>query len=148
MKLHPVHMMVVHFPAALLPMDLVFSFAALFFRQETLADAAYYCLMAGVIGGWIAVLAGMLDLFRYLIIPENSNVRKGVVHGVVQTVVIAGFTALLAIEYHNPAYIYSAPTALWAGKIALIIILLVGNYLGGDLVLRVVSRQFRNSEEA
>jgi uncharacterized membrane protein len=145
-KLHPVHMMFVHFPAALLPMDLIFSLAAMYFGQDKLGEAAYYCLMAGVIGGWITVVTGLFDLFRYLIIPENTSAGKGIVHGIIQTLMIAGSTGVLALEYHNPSYIYHMPAALWIGKIILLITLLFGNYLGGDLVLRVVSKQFRTSE--
>jgi uncharacterized membrane protein len=148
LKLHPVHMMVVHFPAALLPMDFIFGIAAGYFDQERLYDAAYYSLMGGVIGGWIAVLAGLYDLFAQLIVPASAALKKGIVHGIVQTLMITGFTIVLATEYHHPDYIYNVPTALWIVKSILIFVLLTGNYLGGDLVLRYVSKRFQSSESA
>jgi uncharacterized membrane protein len=47
-------------PAALLIMAVLFDFAALAWKRESLRWAGLWTLWAGVIGGWLAVIAGEL----------------------------------------------------------------------------------------
>ena len=141
-------MMVIHFPAALLPLDFILLCAAIYFNNDKLAEAAYYCLMCGVIGGWMAVLTGVYDFFIHLMIPGSKAIKPGLIHSSIQTIMIIGFTIVLGIEYKNPALVYEQPIGLWIAKIVLLIMLLAGNYFGGDLVLRYVSKQFRSFESS
>jgi uncharacterized membrane protein len=53
------HAAVNDLPAALLFVTVLFDFGAWFTRRESLKAAALWTLWAGVIGGWIAVLAGL-----------------------------------------------------------------------------------------
>lgn len=53
------HAAVNDLPAALLLVTVLFEFAAWLTRRESLRAAAVWTLWAGVIGGWIAVLAGL-----------------------------------------------------------------------------------------
>ncbi|MGH7753176.1 MAG: DUF2231 domain-containing protein [Gemmatimonadales bacterium] len=48
------------FPAALLIAAVLFDFAALAWKRESLRWAALWTLWAGVVGGWLAVIAGEL----------------------------------------------------------------------------------------
>lgn len=50
---HPVHMMLIHFPAALLPMDLFCSIVGYFRGDHSFATAAYYAMAGGVALGAI-----------------------------------------------------------------------------------------------
>jgi len=88
LKRHPIHLMLVHFPAALLPADLFFMAASVYLENESLAQAAYYCLLAGVLGGWIAFLTGFYDLFTYLLQTQSQGIKKGFIHAGIQTTVI------------------------------------------------------------
>ena len=144
-QVHPVHMMVIHFPAALLPMDFVFLVAAKYFENVRLAEVAYYCLMSGVITGWIAMVLGFYDLFKYLPHAGGSALKQGFAHGSVQSIGIIGFTILLSLEYKDQSYIYNTPVWLWITKGILIGVMLAGNYLGGELVFNYVSKQIRSS---
>jgi uncharacterized membrane protein len=47
-------------PAALLTVAVLFDFAAAATKRESLSWAAIWTLWAGVVGGWIAVIAGLL----------------------------------------------------------------------------------------
>jgi len=47
-------------PAALLVVAVLFEFATLIWKRESLRGAARWTLWAGVIGGWLAVIAGEL----------------------------------------------------------------------------------------
>jgi uncharacterized membrane protein len=109
MKAHPLHMIVIHFPSALLVMDSVFAGVGAYNQNEKIAYAGYYCLIAGAIGGWTAMVSGMYDLFKYLMRPEHSGIRTGLVHAGVQSFVVIGFTIILSLEY-NPPGVHSAFT--------------------------------------
>src|SRR5687768_2328318 len=141
-KLHPVHMLMVHFPSALLPMDLVFGVIAIFYLNDDLARAAYYCLVAGTIGGWVAVITGMVDLFSYILKKEEA-IRPGFMHAGIQTAVIIGFTVLLSIEYKNQLYVLKPPVWMWICKSVLLLVMLAGNYLGGELLMKYVINEWR-----
>ena len=54
------HAMLNDFPAALLVVAVAFDFAAATTKRESLMWAAIWTLWAGVIGGWVAVVAGKL----------------------------------------------------------------------------------------
>src|SRR5262245_1300562 len=129
MRLHPVHTMIVHFPAALFPVDFIFSMVAIFSTYDELAVAAYYCLLAGTIGGWLAMLTGVVDLFKYVVKP-GSIALPGIIHSSVQTIVVIGYTMMLAIEYHHMNFVIAPPVWLWATKFVLLAIMFVGNYFG------------------
>ena len=118
--------------------------SALYLNDTRLAFAAYYCLMAGVIGGWLAILAGMYDLFQYLMKPRSDGLRKGFVHAGLQTTVTFGFTVLLSLEYNQSSFITAPPIWLWVVKILMITIMMIGNYLGGELLFKYVVKQFES----
>jgi uncharacterized membrane protein len=140
--LHPVHMLLVHFPVALLPIDTIFVLASRYFENQSFALAGYYCLMAGVAFGWLALFTGMVDFFFYCINAGKDQMRKALIHASIQTVMLLGFTIVLSIEYRNPEYQLENPgNILWL-KAVLIIMLFAGNYFGGELVLRYISKRF------
>jgi uncharacterized membrane protein len=139
MKLHPIHLMVIHFPAALLPIDFVFSVIANFGSYPDLSMASYYCLMAGVIGGWVAIVAGAIDLFKY-VINSGDPLRQVFIHASLQAFVVFGFTILLGVEHKNEVWINSQPLWLLITKLILAMTMFVGNYFGGEVLFNTVSR--------
>jgi uncharacterized membrane protein len=134
-------MMAVHFPAALLPMDLFFGIAALYFQNDSLYQSAYYCLMAGVIGGWIAVLTGLYDLFTRIIKPGQKIALRAWIHAGTQTTVTVSFSIALSLEYHTADYRNDVPIWMWVIKSFLLVLLMAGNYFGGELVFRHVAKE-------
>ena len=84
---HPLHMMLIHFPTALLPMDTLFSFFAYYNKDSSFLLPAYYCLIAGVISGLLALVTGLIDLL--LIKRENkAALATGFIHGFINGTVI------------------------------------------------------------
>jgi uncharacterized membrane protein len=141
MKAHPIHLIVIHFPSALLVMDSVFAAISSYKQDETFAYAAYYCLIAGVVGGWAAIVSGMYDLFKYLLQPAHSGSRIGLIHAGMQTFMVLGFTIILSLEYNHQAYLYHPPSWIWLIKGLLMVSMAIGNYFGGELLLRYVSKE-------
>src|SRR5687768_6544693 len=87
---HPLHMMLIHFPTALLPMDILLSFFAYYNKDSSFLPAAFYCLAAGVIAGGLALLTGIIDL---LLIPKDKKTAIGtaVMHGFINAMVLCFF---------------------------------------------------------
>jgi uncharacterized membrane protein len=142
MKLHPVHLLLVHFPAALLPMDLIFSLIHSQDPKTGLASASYYCLMAGVIGGWIALITGGIDLFRYVL--KSQEVKRALIHGCTQVCVVFSFTILLSLEFKQPLLIADQPVWLLTTKAVLCMLMFIGNYFGAEVLFNAVATQFRS----
>ncbi|GHN01360.1 hypothetical protein WSM22_28490 [Cytophagales bacterium WSM2-2] len=135
-------MMLIHFPSALLPVDLVFSILSGYLHLPVLAEAAYYCLWAGVVGGWAAMVAGFFDFVRF-IKPGTSVVNKVIFHACIQIVVVICFTLILTYEYKHVSSIYPVSVLLLTGKAVTTIILFAGNYIGGEIVLKHIAREFQ-----
>jgi uncharacterized membrane protein len=129
--------MVIHFPSALLVMDLVFSALAITMNNDELSRVSYYCLIAGVAGGWLAILSGLLALFTSL--PRSGNpIKQGMLHAGLQFTMITGFTVVLSLEYKDATLVSSLPASMLIGKSILIIALLFGNYLGRELLVKYI----------
>lgn len=144
LRKHPIHLMAVHFPTALLLMDVIFGGVSLYLKNDALAQTAYYCLVAGIISGGLTMLTGMLDYFWYILKPRSEGAKRGLVHGAIQSCVILGFTFVTAYEYHHPVAISNPPVWVWFVKGLLILILLAGNYLGAELLFRYVIKQLQH----
>ena len=125
-------------------MNIVFIALAAYIPNDALWSVAYYCLIAGVCGGWLAVLTGLLDLFQRIVKHGPRATNKAYLHGGIQSSAITGFTVLLSLEYKNQQFITSPPIWLVAAKIFLLIVIMFGNYLGGELLMKYVAKDFQS----
>lgn len=124
---HPPHLLLVHFPAALFPMDLMYGALGWYTHAPSFTAAAYYALAGGVGAGWLAVAFGFVDLTR--IPAERVAVqRTALLHAGINTLVIIGYSVFFLLQWRQPV-LAPAPGAL-------LLALVVGNYLGAQLVLK------------
>ena len=132
---HPLHVMLIHFPTALLPMDALFSFFAYYNKDSSFLLAAYYCLIAGILSGGLALITGIIDL---LLIKKDNKVAIGtaLIHGFINGTVILfyGIFAYRSWQQFPQLSMPALPGLIL--KLALLSILFVGNYLGGKLILQ------------
>jgi uncharacterized membrane protein len=70
---HPLHPMLVVAPAALLPFGFILDAMHRFTDNDDYANAAYYSLTGGLIGGLAAGVAGAMD---YLTIQPETEVKR------------------------------------------------------------------------
>jgi len=132
---HPIHIMLIHFPSALFPMDLICSFIAYYFGILSFAEASFYAMTGGVLLGFMAVITGFADLISTAE-KRPDLVRKILVHGGINTLVIIVYSILAFIAYkHYPELTPDRP-ALLITKAGLILLMIIGNYLGGNLILK------------
>src|SRR5829696_6824121 len=59
---HPVHPLFIHFPTALLPMDLVLSVLYTVTGNHSFYLAGFYCLAGGVLVGLPAIITGLIEI--------------------------------------------------------------------------------------
>jgi uncharacterized membrane protein len=129
---HPIHPMLIVFPLGLLATSLIFDIIALASDNATLFIASYWMIAAGVIGGLLAAIFGLVD---WLAIPNKTRAKEiGLWHGVGNVVV----TALFAISWflRRPSPDHPPATALLLSVIAVGMALVTG-WLGGELVDRL-----------
>jgi uncharacterized membrane protein len=132
---HPLHLIFVHFPSALLPMDVVCSAIAYFANVHEAAISSFYASAGAVAGGWLSVFTGALDL---LPVAEKKAglINKVLLHGSINTVVLIVYTLIFIRAYRIYPSINTDTGAILLAKIILVILMGAGNFLGGRLVLR------------
>lgn len=131
--------MLVHFPVALLPMDLICSLLALNTGDQTFIFAGFYALAGAVFFGWLSVITGTIDLITWKSNDPKEDQRvlaKGVLHGGLQTMVIMVYTILAILQWQDYPYLESPATGVVVVKGLLVAGMLAANYLGGELVLK------------
>jgi uncharacterized membrane protein len=130
---HPLHIMLIHFPTALLPMDLVLSF--LYFRtgNESFGSAAFYCLIGGVALGGLAGITGLIDLVT---IKDKSALGAALVHGGINLAVVLVFSVFAYKSWNLYPQLQTPAVGILTVKAVMVIFLLAGNYLGGRLIFK------------
>ena len=84
---HPLHPQLIVMPAGLLPFSLVLDAFHAKTHDQSYADAAYYTMMGGFVGGIIAGAAGAAD---YTTIPKDSKAKQiGRLHGLMNVGLLA-----------------------------------------------------------
>lgn len=132
---HPFHIMLIHFPSALLPMDVVCAFLSWYYHSTSFAAASLYAMAGGVLVGCLAIVTGTLDLIK-VSYTRQELLKKVLIHGGINTLVISAYAVftILAMK-HYPEISLGTPGVI-AFKAALVSFMIVGNYIGGSLVLK------------
>jgi len=132
---HPPHLMLIHFPSALFPMETVCYGLFYFTGLTSYGEAAYYAVLGGVLLGWAALLFGAWDLIR--IPPErDKTIKIALIHGFVNGIVLIGFSVFAYTAFKKYPELPPAKLPVLIVKGFLVLAMLAGNYLGGNLVLK------------
>lgn len=129
---HPIHQMLIVFPLGLLATSFIFDIIYHATDNARLADISYYMIAAGVIGGLVAALFGLID---FLAIPSKTRAKRiGAIHGIGNVIVTGLFIASWAIRYDNDGV--STVSAVVVSALGVTLALVTG-WLGGELVDRL-----------
>lgn len=132
LRSHPIHPMLVAFPIGLWVASFAFDIFGRALQDPTIWGAGFYCAIGGCVGAVLAAIPGVIDLFS-VVPPKSSAKTRGLIHGVVNTLVLVLFMAEL---------FYRGGADTRPDKIALIVSLvgvsLLGysGWLGGTLAYR------------
>ena len=130
---HAVHPMLITLPLGLLGTAVIFDIIRAFTDSTDLAVASFYMIAAGIIGGLLAALFGLVD---WLAIPTGTRAKRlGLWHGVGNVVVVALFAVSWLLRRGQDGY---QPTgvAFWLGVVAVVLALATA-WAGGELVERL-----------
>jgi len=129
---HPIHPMLIVFPLGLLPVASIFDIVYLYTHNGRWADISFWLIAAGVIGGLLAAIFGLID---WIGIPSGTRAKSiGVVHGLTNVVLVVLFLVSWVMRRPDPA----APEllAIILGFVAVGLSFISG-WLGGELVYRL-----------
>ncbi len=130
---HPLHPMLVMFPVALLITAVIFDVIDAAGGPNYLAEAAYWNIAVGLIGGLLAAAAGSVDLFA---LPSGTRAKQvGFTHAVANLAVILLFAAVWVVRLNAASR--AAGGALIAIEVVALAILGISAWLGGELVDRL-----------
>lgn len=133
---HPIHPMLVHFPTALFIAGFCFDAAGLLGCGEPFFRASVYCTGAGLTGGLLAGLFGFIDYVKLADEYREEVFVKASWHGGIQLLVLFLFGIVFGLRYETLT-VMSEPR--WFEMVLSgsgVVLMLAGNYLGGDLVFR------------
>jgi uncharacterized membrane protein len=129
---HPLHPILVVFPLGLLATSVIFDVVFLLTDNTTLADVAYWMIVAGIVGGLLAAPFGLID---WLAIPVGTRAKSiGALHGAGNVVVLL----LFAVSWYVRGRAEAAPgTFAYVCSFLGVGLALLTGWLGGELVDRL-----------
>lgn len=129
---HPIHPMLVVFPLGLLTTSLIFDIIALASGNGGWAGLAFWMIAAGVLGGLLAAVFGLID---WLAIPSGTRAKAvGLWHAITNVIVLTLFVISWFLRYNAPDLPGTAAVVLSFIGVGLAG---VGGWLGGELVDRL-----------
>ena len=131
---HPVHMMLVHFPAALFPFSAAVSLAALIYSSSELALFNFYIICTGTVMGWLALVFGLIELMQ--ILNEKRTIKTVLMHGGLNTLWLCIFTVIAGVQLKYYPGIPVPSVTQVITELIVVSVMIYSNYLGGELVLK------------
>lgn len=129
---HAIHPIMIVFPLGLLATGVVFDAVYLIWGNPMMAVVAFWMMVAGIVGGFLAAPFGLID---WLAIPSGTRAKSvGALHGLTMVGVLLLFIASCALRYdipERPEMLASILSFAGAG------LSMLGGWLGGELVERL-----------
>jgi uncharacterized membrane protein len=130
---HAIHPMLIVYPLGLLTTAVIFDILYLVTDRNGFAIASAYAIAAGVIGGLVAAVFGLID---WLAVPPNTRARRvGVWHGLGNVAVVALFAVSWLFRLGEEAWRPTAGALVFGFAGAALGIITA--WLGGELVERL-----------
>lgn len=130
---HQIHPMLVVFPIGLFVSAIVFDIIYFVTDNPRFAFVAYWNIAAGLIGGLLAAVFGLVD---FLAIPRNTRAwRVGIAHGLGNLAVVALFAVAWALR--RPDALHLPVATAFTLQIVGAGLAVVTGWLGGELVERM-----------
>lgn len=129
---HAIHPIMIVFPLGLLSTAAIFDVLYLLTVNSTFATVSFWMIAAGLIGGLIAALFGLID---YLNIPSGTRAKRiGLYHAVVNVGAMILFALSLMLRWADPD---TPVTIAFVCSFAGFLVALLGGWFGGELVERL-----------
>ena len=130
---HPIHPMLIVFPAGLFVSTVIMDILYLIFRNPVLPTVAFYMMIIGVLGGLAAAVFGFID---WSALPSNSRAKSiGLWHGLGNFVIVVLFAASWFLRRGSADFVPSGLAMIFS--FAGILLALMTLWIGGELVYRL-----------
>jgi uncharacterized membrane protein len=130
---HPIHPMLIVYPLGLFSIAVLFDALYLATGTADFAVVAYWTITAGIVGGLLAALFGLIDWWA---IPKDTRAKRvGLWHGLGNFLIVVLFVVSWFLRQPDPAY-QPAVLPFILGLVA-VALALVTAWLGGELVYRL-----------
>jgi len=130
---HPIHPMLIVFPLGLLATAVAFDIVSLVQGDNSWFGVSYWMIAAGVIGGLLAAVFGLID---WIAIPSGTRAKNiGLLHGGTNVLVVLLFLVSWFIRGSADSHVPS--TAALVCSFLGLVLALIGGWLGGELVDRL-----------
>jgi len=130
---HGAHPILIVFPLGLLATAAIFDIIYLLTNNQQLANASYWMIAAGIVGGLVAAVPGFVDWWA---IPSGTRAKRvGLVHGVGNDVVLILFG--LAWWLRRDTLNHAPETVSFVLSMLGVGLALFTGWLGGELVERL-----------
>ena len=130
-KSHPLHPILVGFPIAFFIGTLIFDLLGKFYNDESFWRTGHYLEIAGIAGGLLAAVPGIIDYF-FTVPPKSSGKKRATKHAVINVTNLLVFFVALMIRRN-----VNADMNIVIGlEVFGVILLSIAGWLGGTLVYR------------
>lgn len=130
---HAIHPMLIVFPLGLLATAVIFDVIHLATDRDGLAVAAAYMIAAGIVGGLVAAVFGLVD---WLAVPAGTRAKRvGALHGLGNVAVVALFAVSWLLRANSTNWDPGAAALVFSFAGAALA--LYTAWLGGELVERL-----------
>ena len=131
---HPVHAMLIHFPAALFFFSALTDVISFYYKASPYAFSSFLSGIAGTAFGWIAAIFGIIDLLK--ISPQSKAFNVGLIHGGLNLLWLSLFSVLVGLQLKFYPIIELPSLSVIIIKIGIVTGMIVSNYLGGQLIYK------------
>jgi uncharacterized membrane protein len=129
---HAAHPILIVFPLGLLATSVIFDVLCAATHNPQFPIAAYWMIAAGVVGGIVAAVPGLVD---WLAIPKNTRAKRiGLWHAVGNDLVLILFAVSWWLRRDTPNH--EPETIAFALSVVGVLIALFTGWLGGELIER------------
>ena len=129
---HPIHPILVPYPIGLLTTSVIFDIIYMITGSGGWAVISFWMIAAGVIGGLLAAVFGLID---WLAIPPGTRAKAvGLLHASTNSLMVALFAIGWLLRLGAPGE--PGATAIVLSFVGVGLVSL-GGYLGGELVFRM-----------
>ena len=130
---HPIHPMLIVLPLGLFIAAVVFDGVYLWRGAAVFAMAAYLNIAAGIVGGLLAAVFGLIDWSAN---PTGTRAKRiGLLHGAANVVVVLAFAIVWLLRGNRPEFTATVP--LFLLEVVALLIGSIAGWLGGELVDRL-----------
>lgn len=129
---HSIHQQLIVFPLGLLGTAVIFDLIYLLLDNETMAVVAFWMIIAGLAGGFLAAPFGWIDWFA---IPAGTRAKSvGLTHGLTNVTVLILFIISAWLRWDDPD---QPPLLAHVAAFVAFFLAVLGGWLGGELVSRL-----------